>query len=94
MRNRIAGDSEGPMLLASRHCHAGFWRTLPDLVMDEHKHGIKSEDVDTDQEDHAYDSVRYGSMSRPWMRIIKREEKKTKDWLRFEEKSEESWRTA
>lgn len=36
-------------------------RTLPILSLDEHD----SEDVDTDAEDHAYDALRYGVMSRP-----------------------------
>ena len=94
VRNRITGDVEGPMLLATRNCHAGFWRTMPDLVMDEHTWGIKSEDVDTEQEDHAYDQARYACMSRPWMRLVKKEAPKVRDWLRFEEPTTESWRTA
>lgn len=54
VRARIAGDADGPMLYATENCHHGFWRTMPDLVMDEHKYGPKSEDVDTDQEDHCF----------------------------------------
>ena len=46
VRNRIAGGPEGPMLYATRNCHDGFWRTMPDLVMDEHQHGINSEQID------------------------------------------------
>lgn len=38
-------------------------RTLPAMVYDQHR----PEDVDTRQEDHAYDSLRYGLMSRPWV---------------------------
>ena len=38
-----------------------FIRTVPSLVFD----AIKVEDVDTDGEDHAGDSIRYGLMSRP-----------------------------
>ncbi|EAX47548.1 protein of unknown function DUF264 [Thermosinus carboxydivorans Nor1] len=37
-------------------------RTLPALCYDAHR----PEDVDTTQEDHAYDALRYGLMSRPW----------------------------
>ena len=88
VRQRIAGDEDGPMLYVTKNCHDGFWRTLPDLVMDE-RH---PEDVDTDQEDHAYDSVRYACMSRPWMTLVKKEEKKTKDWFR-EKETEPTWRT-
>ena len=90
VRSRIAGDEEGPMLFATSNCHAGFWRTMPDIIMDEND----TEDVDTDNEDHAYDDVRYACMSRPWMRIIEKEKERTERWMRFEEKDEESWRTA
>jgi len=50
VRQRINGDEDGPMLYATKNCHDGFWRTMPDLVMDERK----VEDVDTDQEDHCF----------------------------------------
>src|SRR3990167_8107130 len=78
LRQRIAGDEEGPMLYATKNCHDGFWRTMPDIVMDE-RH---PEDIDTDQEDHCADDVRYACMSRPWMSIVKKEEKRVKDWFR------------
>ncbi len=95
VRNRIAGDSEGPMLFATSNCHAGFWRTMPDLVMDEHKFGPKSEDVDTDQEDHVYDSCRYSCMSRPWMRLVEQKVIRARDWLFDNERDDEdTWRTA
>ena len=42
VRQRIAGDEDGPMLYATKNCHDGFWRTMPDIVMDD-KH---PEDVD------------------------------------------------
>ena len=48
VRNRISGDEEGPMLYATSNCQAGFWRTMPDMIMDENH----PEDVDTEQEDH------------------------------------------
>ena len=50
VRDRISGDEEGPMLYATTNCHNGFWRTMPDIVMDE-RH---VEDVDSDQEDHCF----------------------------------------
>lgn len=90
LRGRIAGDEEGPMLYATKNCHDGFWRTMPDIVMDENH----PEDVDTDQEDHAYDDARYAAMSRPWMQVVKPKEKPRDDWMRFEEKTEDTWRTA
>lgn len=89
VRQRIAGDEEGPMLYATRNCHDGFWRTMPDIVMDE-RH---PEDVDTDNEDHAYDDVRYACMSRPWLSEVKKKEIVEKDWFR-EKPQADSWRTA
>jgi len=89
VRQRIAGDEDGPMLYATKNCHDGFWRTMPDLVMDE-RH---PEDVDTDQEDHCYDSCRYACQSRPWMSVVKKkEETKMRDWFREKEEAA-SWRT-
>lgn len=93
VRDRIAGDEDGvPMLYATKNCHAGFWRTLPNIVMDD-RH---VEDVNTDQEDHAYDDVRYGCMSRPWVRIIEKKPEPVDRWDRaFQRESAagDSWRT-
>ena len=89
VRQRIAGDEDGPMLYATKNCHDGFWRTMPDLVMDE-RH---VEDVDTDQEDHAYDDTRYACQSRPWMTVVKKTAEKKKDWFR-EKEEVDGWRTA
>lgn len=91
VRQRIAGDEDGPMLLATKNCHDGFWRTMPDTVMDEDH----PEDVDTDQEDHCYDDVRYACMSRPWAQSPRKKEPKPERWLRFDQDEEvESWKTA
>jgi hypothetical protein len=94
MRNRIAGDEDGPMLFATKNCHDGFWRTMPDLVMDENH----PEDVDTDQEDHAYDECRYACMSRPWMSAPQKKKKPVDRWMRAFERddvdAEDSWKTA
>jgi len=86
VRQRIAGDEEGPMLYATKNCHDGFWRTMPDLVMDENH----PEDVDTDQEDHCYDDVRYACMSRPWMQAPNKQEVKPDRWMRRFEQEEEA----
>lgn len=91
VRQRIGGDGDGPMLYATKNCHDGFWRTLPDLVMDE----SHPEDVDTDQEDHCYDDVRYACVSRPWTQAPSKKEKKPDRWMqRFEESEdeEETWK--
>lgn len=58
--------SERPMLRVFNTCR-GFWRTFPQLRED----ARNPEDVDTDQEDHIYDEVRYMCMARP---IIPRRE--------------------
>ena len=92
VRQRIGGDGDGPMLLVTKNCHDGFWRTLPDLVMDE----AHPEDVDTDQEDHCYDDVRYACVSRPWTQAPAKKAEKPDRWMRkFEEVelAEETWKT-
>lgn len=89
VRQRISGDEDGPMLYATKNCHDGFWRTMPDIIMDD-KH---TEDVDTEQEDHVYDDVRYACMSRPWLSVVKKKEKRVKDWFR-EKEEVDSWRVA
>jgi hypothetical protein len=82
------------MLFATSNCHAGFWRTMPDIVMDEHRFGIKSEAIDTDQEDHCSDDVMYAAMSRPWMRHVEKKERPQRDWFAKSDKPQaESWKT-
>jgi len=95
VRARIAGNDDGPMLFATRNCHAGFWRTMPDLVMDDHKFGIQSESIDTDQEDHCSDEVMYACNSRPWLRHVEKKKPVARDWIfdRIEAEGE-SWRVA
>ena len=78
------------MLYATTNCHDGFWRTMPDVIMDRND----PEDVDSDQEDHPYDDVRYAVMSRPWLKVVEKKKEKVDRWMRFEEKQDESWRTA
>lgn len=75
VRERLIGDAERdptgavqwdtgrPMLYIFSTC-THLIRTLPALQHDEHK----PEDVDTDGEDHAADSLRYGCMARPMVR--------------------------
>lgn len=50
-----------PMLYATANC-SHFWRTVPPLVLDD-LHPEKG--PDTDQEDHMFDVLSYGCMSRP-----------------------------
>lgn len=94
-RGRIAGTEEGPMLFAFKSCHHGFWRTMPNLVLNSAKYGINAEQVETSQEDHVADMVAYFLTSRPWIRPAKEAEKQKRErWLRFDdEKEDENWRT-
>lgn len=62
LRGRLRGEDDRPLLFISEAC-TQFWRTMPDLVMDAHD----PEDIDTTQEDHIADEVRYACMSRPWV---------------------------
>ena len=58
---RFAFDDNGyPMMYIFKNCEA-FIRTIPLLQYDEHR----TEDLDTDGEDHVADEVRYFLMSRP-----------------------------
>jgi hypothetical protein len=52
--------SEHPLLQVFHSCK-GFWRTMPQMREDPRN----PEDVDTDQEDHIYDELRYMCMARP-----------------------------
>lgn len=52
--------AESPSFQAFTTCK-GFWRTVPNLIEDPKD----PEDVDTDQEDHPYDTFRYMCMARP-----------------------------
>ena len=58
-------------------------RTLPALCYDDKK----VEDVDTTQEDHAYDALRYGLMSRPFQ-PIKPEAPRRRDSYAYDEETE------
>jgi hypothetical protein len=59
VRRRLKGEDEKPSLYIFETC-INLIRTLPVLQHDEHK----PEDVDTDGEDHAGDTLRYGVMAR------------------------------
>lgn len=59
-RSRLTGIDGKPMLYYFCNLHHTL-RTIPSLQHDE----SKPEDVDTDMEDHIYDSDRYALMSRP-----------------------------
>lgn len=64
VRQRLIGDDDGRAMMYFFATARDAIRTIPMLQHDQ----SRAEDVDTKAEDHAADSVRYGAMSRPWMR--------------------------
>jgi hypothetical protein len=62
LRARIQGEDERPMFVNFSTC-TELTRTLPILQHDPDR----AEDLDTQQEDHAADELRYAVMSRPWV---------------------------
>lgn len=63
IRARIAGDEDGPMLYITESCKH-FWRTVPDLQLDERK---PESGPESSQEDHIYDCISYSCASRPYI---------------------------
>lgn len=59
-------DDGEPMLYVTEDCR-DWWRTVPALQHDDHR----TEDVDSDMEDHAGDDTRYACASRPVSRVKK-----------------------
>lgn len=72
---RLAFDKNGfPMMYVFNTCRQ-FIRTLPNLVYD----AVRVEDIDTTQEDHDYDAMRYFLMANPIKARIEIEDK-PKQW--------------
>lgn len=63
VRHRLLGDDGVPMLYMFGTC-TNLIRTLPVL---QHDHA-RPEDLDTNSEDHAADTLRYACASRPWVK--------------------------
>jgi hypothetical protein len=84
MRSRMIGEDGKPMLYFFDTCIDSI-RTIPLLQHD----ADRLEDVDTDMEDHAGDSVRYACMSRPYRKQI--EEVKEPRFLNQATASEIFW---
>lgn len=61
VRHRVAAEDDEEGLFITENCRH-FWRTVPDLQLDE-KHPEKG--PDTEQEDHVYDELSYAVVSRP-----------------------------
>lgn len=60
-QNQAKGNEEGPLLYIVETCVDAI-RTIPVVQHDKNN----AEDLDTDQEDHALDDIRYACMSRPY----------------------------
>ena len=69
VRHRLDGDDGRPMIYFFETC-TELIRTLPELQHDDKR----AEDLDTESEDHAADALRYGCMSRPWIRRSHRQD--------------------
>lgn len=70
--SRLKGDEVDkdiylPMFYVTENC-IHFWRTVPPLVLDTLQ---PEKGPDSDQEDHMYDVVSYGLMSRPFIRTLR-----------------------
>jgi len=63
IRTRLEGEEGSPMLYATENC-LHFWRTMPELQLDQRQ---PEKGVDTAQEDHMYDVVAYACASRPYI---------------------------
>ena len=64
VRSRLEGDADGNAMLVFFSTCKDTIRTLPAQQHDP----MRPEDIMTEGEDHAADSVRYGCLSRPWIR--------------------------
>jgi hypothetical protein len=69
-RQRLIGADGAPMIYCFSNCYDSI-RTIPALQHDV----IRSEDLDTNAEDHAADDWRYAVMSRPWTKTIPKPER-------------------
>ena len=84
LHHRLAFDENGvPMLYVFSTCRH-FIRTVPNLVYDERD----VEDVDTDGEDHIYDSCRYVCMENPIAAPVRQAEKR-KEWSPLDTEEED-----
>ena len=64
LRSRLIGDDDGRPMVLFFATSRDIIRTLPAMQHDD----ARPEDIDTESEDHCCDSVRYGVMSRPFVR--------------------------
>jgi hypothetical protein len=70
LQERGGMNQTTPGLRICRRC-TNLIRTLPNLTSPDPEQGGDQDDIDTKQEDHAADALRYGCMSRPMPRLQK-----------------------
>ena len=75
VRSRLVGEAEDRPMIAFFETCADTIRTVPALQHDP----VRPEDLDTDGEDHAADDIRYGCMSRPWVKASKDKQEAQRD---------------
>ena len=90
LNDRLIGLDGRPMIYFFNTC-VDTIRTLPAMQHDKHK----IEDIDTDGEDHIADEIRYGCMSRPWVRPVPDPPKPTIDHYdrAFDNEDQNDWKT-
>jgi len=92
VRSRLIGDPDGKPMVVFFSTATHIIRTLPAMQHDANR----AEDIDTDGEDHAADSVRYALMSRPYIRDAERPKPRDSWDAAFNRDAEElrDWRVA
>jgi hypothetical protein len=92
LRSRLVGDGDGKPMITFFSTAIHAIRTLPTLQHDANR----AEDVDTDSEDHCADGIRYGCMSRPYVRDLERQKPRDSWDAAFNRDAEElrDWRVA
>lgn len=90
VRGRLVGDDDGNPMLVVFSTSVDTIRTIPALQHDD----ARPEDLDSDMEDHAADDVRYGCMSRPWVKPLTANTNKPRDrWDRMDDDTAD-WKVA
>jgi hypothetical protein len=92
LRARLIGDADGDPMILFFNTSRDIIRTLPALQHD----ADRPEDVDSDMEDHAPDSVRYACSSRPYVKKLTEPVKRDSWDKAFDRTSDqlEAWKVA
>jgi hypothetical protein len=90
VRSRLVGMDGKPMVVVFATC-TNLIRTLPAMQHDANR----AEDLDSNGEDHAVDTLRYGCQSRPWMSVKPEEPAPHDSWAKAfarEDAEADGWR--